>query len=167
MSSALSESSCRFGPARRRNSGWAITVPRASGSRCWSREVRGGFRTVRVGAAFVYEAGRLTSMPRQIGPSLTSCAQVKESLVCPIHRRPLLFHASLGSSEGVPWADGAISCPEGCRFEVIDGIPRFVAQSSMRRRLEFSGSDTDEPSSIRTPVFQSPEVVWNGAWGCR
>ena len=72
----------------------------------------------------------MTSMPPQIGPSLTSCAQVKESLVCPIHRRPLLFPASLGSSEGVPWADGAISCPEGCRFEVIDGIPRFVTQSN-------------------------------------
>ncbi len=51
-------------------------------------------------------------------------------LVCPIHRSILQFDKAVDFGVGVPFPDGNINCPEGCTFEVNNGIPRFVPSNN-------------------------------------
>ena len=55
--------------------------------------------------------------------------KVKQALVCPKHRQPLITEKEF-STDGVPWPDGEFCCPEACRWKVRGGIPRFVSESS-------------------------------------
>ena len=50
---------------------------------------------------------------------------VTAGLTCPVHATPLEVPAAMASS-GVPWPTGELTCGDGCRFPVIDGIPRFT-----------------------------------------
>jgi SAM-dependent methyltransferase len=56
---------------------------------------------------------------------------VKERLTCPKHCGiPLTAAKELSTADGVPWPDGELCCPKGCRFNVQGGIPRFVGQDT-------------------------------------
>lgn len=59
-----------------------------------------------------------------------SLTEIKKELSCPTHRRTLQFDPSIYSTEGVPWPDSQITCPEGCVFAIERGIPRFVSRDS-------------------------------------
>jgi uncharacterized protein YbaR (Trm112 family) len=61
---------------------------------------------------------------------LSRLAEIKKLLVCPIHRRELQFDKTVDFQEGVPLPDRKICCPEGCIFEVENGIPRFVPSNN-------------------------------------
>jgi len=53
-------------------------------------------------------------------------AQVKKLLTCPLHRTSLSYTPTFLNGDGVPLPDGEITCPEGCRWAIKGGIPRFV-----------------------------------------
>jgi len=48
-----------------------------------------------------------------------------ERLQCPKHSIPLEVPAELLDS-GVPWPGGELTCPSGCVFPIVGGIPRFT-----------------------------------------
>ena len=45
-------------------------------------------------------------------------------LSCPLHGTPITVAATMLES-GVPWPNGTLTCPSGCRFPIVGGIPRF------------------------------------------
>jgi SAM-dependent methyltransferase len=61
---------------------------------------------------------------------MKALTEIKQRLVCPIHRSELQFDTTLYSTQGVPWPDGKIHCPRGCLFEIERGIPRFVSRDN-------------------------------------
>ena len=56
--------------------------------------------------------------------------EIKKKLICPAHKETLQFDHNLVFTEGVPWPDGSIRCPNGCIFRIEEGIPRFVPRSN-------------------------------------
>jgi 2-polyprenyl-3-methyl-5-hydroxy-6-metoxy-1,4-benzoquinol methylase len=52
--------------------------------------------------------------------------EIKKLLVCPLHQVSLSYEENLLGIDGAPWPDGEISCPQGCRWPILGGIPRFV-----------------------------------------
>ena len=61
---------------------------------------------------------------------MTTLENIKKLLVCPVHGRALQLDDAAYAAGGVPWPDSAITCSQGCRFEIQDGIPRFVSRDS-------------------------------------
>lgn len=61
---------------------------------------------------------------------MNALANIKERLVCPVHRSELKFDAAVYSSESVPWPDSEARCSKGCLFEIDRGIPRFVSRDN-------------------------------------
>jgi ubiquinone/menaquinone biosynthesis C-methylase UbiE len=57
--------------------------------------------------------------------------KVKEGLTCPKHcGTPLRAAKEFSTDNGVPWPNGELCCPNGCRFSIRGGIPRFVSQNT-------------------------------------
>lgn len=52
--------------------------------------------------------------------------QLKEQLLCPIHRASLCCEDEFLTTDGTPRSTARMSCPEGCTWPVRGGIPRFV-----------------------------------------
>lgn len=50
---------------------------------------------------------------------------IASRLSCPTHGSPLAVPAAM-LERGVPWPEGDLTCPDGCAFPVIGGIPRFT-----------------------------------------
>lgn len=61
---------------------------------------------------------------------LSRLAAMKGMLVCPDHRDVLQFDAAYDRAHGVPWPDGDMKCPKGCRWTIQRGIPRFVPRKN-------------------------------------
>jgi SAM-dependent methyltransferase len=56
--------------------------------------------------------------------------EIKKILICPTHKKRLRVDPIVFSTEGVPWPDASIYCPEGCIYSIDKGIPRFVPQDN-------------------------------------
>lgn len=52
---------------------------------------------------------------------------LRDLLVCPAHGHALSHdEPGFDPGRGLPWPDGELRCPQGCRHSVEGGIPRFV-----------------------------------------
>src|SRR2546423_1146834 len=54
-------------------------------------------------------------------------AELKQKVLCPRHRTRLNSTPAFSANRGVPFKDGDLTCPEGCRWRIERGIPRFVS----------------------------------------
>ena len=52
--------------------------------------------------------------------------ELKQNLVCPRHFTRLGLPPAFLAHSGVPFEDADLTCPEGCKWHVERGIPRFV-----------------------------------------
>lgn len=50
---------------------------------------------------------------------------ITSRMTCPAHATVLTVPAAMADA-GVPWPSGELTCARGCRFPVIEGIPRFT-----------------------------------------
>jgi SAM-dependent methyltransferase len=63
--------------------------------------------------------------------SRTIFDKIKQGLVCPRHRTaPLRYGSEFSVANGVPWPDGDMTCPHGCRWSIRNGLPRFVGENN-------------------------------------
>ena len=56
--------------------------------------------------------------------------EIKQKLMCPVHRLPLTWKENGLSGEDLNGSGGWILCEQGCRFEIQNGIPRFVPRDN-------------------------------------
>lgn len=59
-------------------------------------------------------------------PGRSGQTSLRGVLVCPDHGQPLEHTSQHDPASGMPFPDGDMCCPEGCRFRVAGGIPRFI-----------------------------------------
>lgn len=56
--------------------------------------------------------------------------KVRHNLLCPRHSMPLTAKEAFSTANGVPWPDGEMCCPQGCRYAIRGGILRFVGNDT-------------------------------------
>jgi SAM-dependent methyltransferase len=57
-------------------------------------------------------------------------ASLANALRCPVHQLALQVSEPLRWEKGVPFERGSLQCPQGCAYEIKNGIPRFLHDDS-------------------------------------